>query len=289
VGAEAIGSASPALDAEIIQVVVEVLSELGFKNVDVRLNSVGTETSRVRYRDVLLDAIEQLGEEIGEEARERYRRNPLRIFDAKEYSATLKRRLPLISEYLVDEDKDHFARVKELLATVDVPFTEDPYLVRGLDYYTRTVFEVYHGEQGAQSALCGGGRYDTLVAACGGPDTPAIGMSVGLERIVEALDPERRAKDAGPDYYVVCVGSGAEPRALQAARVLREFGNVEVDVSGRSQKTQLESASKKKARAAVVVDASGPEVTYHDLAARTEVKVALDALREQARPQDRKR
>ncbi len=281
VGAEAIGSASPALDVEIIQLVVEALRELGFTSVDVRVNSVGTEASRVRYRQVLLDAIESRRADLTEDALARYRQNPLRIFDAKEYSAAFKEQLPRISDYLVDDDRVHFDGVQNMLASVAVPFTHDVQLVRGLDYYTRTVFEVYGGERSAQSALCGGGRYDTLVAECGGPDTPAIGMSAGLERIVEALPATSRTpEEVGPHYYVVCAGADAEARALQAARILREFGSVELDVSGRSVKTQLEAAGKKKARVAVVVDAAGPEVAYHDLAARTDAKVGFAALRE---------
>lgn len=284
VGGEAIGSDSPALDAEIIQLVVEALAALGFAGLDVRVNSVGSESSRGRYRGVLLDAIEALGAEFTPEALERYRKNPLRIFDSKEYGPKLKEKLPVISQHLVGEDADHFARVKELLRAIGVAFTEDPHLVRGLDYYTRTVFEVYHGEHGAQSALCGGGRYDALVAECGGPDTPAIGFSAGLERIVEALAASHATtEDAAPGYYVMCVGVGAESRALQAAKVLRAFGSVELDVSGRSQKTQLEAASKKKARVAVLIDASGAEVAWHDLATREEVRVAFAALEAHAR------
>ncbi len=281
VGAEAIGGASPALDAEIIQLVVDVLGELGFGNLDVRLNSVGSEASRVPYRAVLLDAIEGLGDAISEEARARYRHNPLRIFDSKEYGDALKQRLPRISDHLVADDREHFEAVKRLLKAVSVPFTEDPHLVRGLDYYTRTVFEVYSGERGAQSALCGGGRYDTLVAECGGPDTPAIGMSVGLERIVEALPAASEVGDA-PYYYVACVGA-AEARSLEAACVLREFSSAEVDVSGRSKKTQLEAASKKKARVAVVVDASDSDaVTWYDLAKRSDERIAFASLKSRA-------
>jgi histidyl-tRNA synthetase len=274
VGAEAIGSDSPALDAEIIQLVVEALGELGFSGLDVRVNSVGTEASRVRFRAVLLEAIEGLAAELAPDALARYRQNPLRIFDSKEYGPKLKERLPLISRHLVGEDAAHFARVKQLLGSVGVAFTEDPYLVRGLDYYTRTVFEVYHGAHGAQSALCGGGRYDTLVAECGGPDTPAIGMSAGLERIIEAMAGGEEEIHSLLEYYVACVGGAAEARALEAARVLRAFGSVELDVSGRSQKTQLEAASKKKARVAVLVD-DGPDVAWHDLAARSQVRVAF--------------
>ncbi|HEX6790717.1 MAG TPA: histidine--tRNA ligase [Candidatus Krumholzibacteria bacterium] len=282
VGAEVLGSASPAVDAEIIQIVVEALGALGFTGLDVRLNSVGTEKSRSRYRDVLLAAIRQHADEIAPEALERYTKNPLRIFDSKDYGEKLKRALPVISDYLVDEDASHFARVRDLLGALAIPFTEDRHLVRGLDYYTRTVFEVYYGAAGAQSALCGGGRYDDLVRECGGPDTPAVGFSCGLERIVEAM-PAATGTAPGIHYYVVCVGA-AEARALSAARTLRAIAPAEADLSGRSRKTQLEAAAKKKARVAVVVDESAPgALEWHDLRARTETRVDEDRLEAFAR------
>jgi histidyl-tRNA synthetase len=278
VGAEAIGSGNPALDAEMIQLVHEVLCELGFGGIDVRVNSVGTEKSRARYRTVLLDAIRALSDEIDPESLERYAANPLRIFDSKEYGDKLKRRLPVISDYLVEDDAAHFARVCDALAAVSVPYQKDPYLVRGLDYYTRTVFEVYHGEHGAQSALCGGGRYDNLVRDCGGPDTPATGFSVGLERVVAAL-PEAEAKAADVDaligFYVVCVGEAAAARGLAVARELRALDGAQVDLSDRSRKKQIESAMKSGARAAVVVDDDRPgEVVWHDFKLKTETTVA---------------
>ncbi len=278
VGAEAIGSDSPALDAELIQMFVEVMNALGFEKVDVRLNSVGTERSRASYRTVLLDAIRGLADEIDPGALERYTHNPLRIFDSKEYGEKMKRRLPVISDHLIEEDAAHFARVREALAALSVPFQEDPFLVRGLDYYTRTVFEVFHDEHGAQSALCGGGRYDDMVRQFGGPDTPAIGFSAGLERIVEAL-PAGAAGEAALEgrvrHYVVCVGPDAEARALAIASALRAVGATQVDLSGRSRKKQVESAAKSGARVAVVVDAERPgEVAWHDLRAKTDRVVA---------------
>jgi histidyl-tRNA synthetase len=285
VGAEAIGSASPAIDAEIIELVVDALDALGFSGLDVRLNSVGTEASRVRYRGVLLDAIRGLGDEIDPDALARYTQNPLRIFDSKEYGDKLKRRLPLISDHLVEDDAAHFARVKEMLGALDVPFHEDPYLVRGLDYYTRTVFEIYVGDHGAQSALCGGGRYDDLIGQCGGPETPAIGFSAGLERIVAALPPAEPTESGGGhvSYYVVCVGDGAETRSLRAARVLREVDATQVDLSGRSRKTQLEAAKKSGARVAIVVDAAANGVEWHDLSTHTETRVPENELAARAR------
>jgi histidyl-tRNA synthetase len=278
VGAEVLGSASAAVDAEVIQIVVESLAALGFEGLDVRLNSVGTEASRGPYRALLLDAIRKHAGDLSPDALERYSKNPLRIFDSKEYGEKLKQSLPVISDHLVSEDAAHFARVRELLTAIGVKFTEDKHLVRGLDYYTRTVFEVYYGAAGAQSALCGGGRYDDLVRECGGPDTPAVGFSAGLERVVEAL-PAAGESTGSIHYYVACVGEGAEARALAAARVLRAFDSAEVDLSGRSRKTQLESASKKKARIAVVLDAATPgTIEWHDLRGRTERRVQEDHL-----------
>jgi histidyl-tRNA synthetase len=253
----------------------------------VRLNTVGAERSRERYRGVLLEAIRSLAGEIAPEAVERYAHNPLRIFDSKEHGEKLKRRLPVISDYLVEEDAAHFGRVREMLAALDIPFVVDPYLVRGLDYYTRTVFEIYHGAHGAQSALCGGGRYDTLVEACGGPPTPAVGFSAGLERMVEALPADSPAARPGAEcthYYVVCAGEAAEARALRVARTLRATGSAQVDLSGRSRKTQLEAAAKLKARVAVVVDAaSAGDVEWHDLGTRAHARVAEAQLAAYAR------
>lgn len=280
VGAEVLGGASAALDAEVIEIVVESLAALGFEELDVRLNSVGTEKSRGPYRALLLDAIRSHASELSPEALERYSKNPLRIFDSKEYGDKLKRSLPVISDHLVDEDAVHFAHVRELLDALGVKYTEDRHLVRGLDYYTRTVFEVYSGVTGAQSALCGGGRYDDLVRECGGPDTPAVGFSAGLERIVEASSAGEAGASSGTiHYYVACIGGAAEARALNAARLLRSLDSAEVDLSGRSRKTQLESASKKKARVAVVVDAATPGIIeWHDLKDRTERRVQEDHL-----------
>ncbi|HET6350116.1 MAG TPA: histidine--tRNA ligase [Candidatus Krumholzibacteria bacterium] len=279
VGAEVLGSSSAAVDVEVIQIVVESLAALGFEGLDVRLNSVGSEASRAEYRTVLLDAIRQRAEEISPEALDRYTRNPLRIFDSKEYGDRFKQSLPVISDYLVESDAAHYARVRDMLGAIGIAFTEDRHLVRGLDYYTGPVFEVYFGATGAQSALCGGGRYDDLVRDCGGPDTPAVGFSAGLERIVEAM-PGQPADDVrGVHYYVACIGAGAEARALNAARVLRDVAPAEVDLSGRSRKTQLEAAAKKKAHVIVVVDDATPgTVEWHDLRARTERRVQEDHL-----------
>jgi histidyl-tRNA synthetase len=287
VGAEAIGSDNPAVDVEMIQLVIEGFRRLGFAEVDLRLNSVGTEASRGPYRDTLREALSALESEVP--GAQRYRDNPLRVFDAKEIPVEVKHRLPKISDYLVGDDADHFARVRDILGDVGIAFTEDPYLVRGLDYYTRTVFEVYYGEHGAQSALCGGGRYDNLVEECGGPPTPAIGFSAGLERVIAALPPESpAAMDRGAPirYYVACVGDGAAGRALRIAAELRTHGGARVDLSGRSRKKQVQVAEKSGAAHAVIVDESlAGEVTWRDLTSHDESAVADDRVVEYARSQ----
>jgi histidyl-tRNA synthetase len=257
------------------------MDRLGFQGLDIRLNPVGSALSRKPYRKLLLDAIRDNSSEISPDAMDRYANNPMRIFDSKDYGDNLKGSLPVISDHLAGEDLEHFQRVRELLDATGVTCTSDPYLVRGLDYYTRTVFEVYHGEHGAQSALCGGGRYDALVEECGGPSTPAIGFSAGLERIIAAL-PAAGDRVGGPGevrFYVVCADDDAAPRALRAAGVLRRLGNTEIDLSGRSRKKQLQAAEKKQARYAIVADSQSAErLTIRDIAERRDEEIGEDAL-----------
>jgi len=159
--------------------------------------------------------------------------------------------------------------------------------VRGLDYYTRTTFEILHGSLGAQNALCGGGRYDDLVEQCGGPPTPAVGFSAGLERIISVL-PESSAAAGlartGPDFYLVCLDEDSEERALLAARALRAFGKVEVDPSMRALKTQLSNAEKRGARVTVIVESASPHrVKWKDMSKREQFDVEDDRLAEYAR------
>jgi len=277
VGAEAIGSDNPAVDVEMMELVVDAMQGLGFDALDLRLNSVGGETSRDPYRKVLLDAIRSSPGALPAEVMERYTGNPLRIFDAKDVDPGFKKQLPLISEHLAPEDADHFARVQDLLASTRVPFTTDPYLVRGLDYYTRTVFEVYHGDTGAQSALCGGGRYDALVAECGGPDTPAIGFSAGVERMVAAL-PSSDIDGEGLLAYVVCDSESASARSLRTAGELRALGRVETDLSLRSRKKQVQAGEKSGARFLVVAAGENETLEVRDLKRRDQLEAQEDAL-----------
>lgn len=284
VGAEAIGSDHPAIDVEMIQLVVDAFVGLGFTAPHVRVNSVGTELSRAPYRERLLAAMETNADAIAPDSLRRYRLNPLRIFDAKDVDNSLKSELPVISDYLVGRDAEHFNAVCSLLRDAGVHFVHDERLVRGLDYYTNTVFEMYSGAPGgggAQSALCGGGRYDSLVEECGGAPTAAIGFSAGLERIIAAL-PDARATaqiiDGAVEYCVLCVGDGAAAQSLRTAAQLRALGNTTCDLSGRSRKKQLAAAHKSGARFAVVVDAQSDTLEVHDFSRNEQFDVSADEL-----------
>jgi histidyl-tRNA synthetase len=262
------------------------LEALGFDSLAVKLNSVGCAECRKPYGGVLKDELIRLRGRLCEDCVERADKNPMRIFDCKKCE-DVKGELPSISDYLCPACAEHFARVKGHLDLLDRRYDVDPRLVRGLDYYTRTTFEILHGSLGAQNALCGGGLYDDLVEQCGGPPTPAVGFSAGLERIIAALpvgSPARRAGRTPPDFYVACADEGAAPRAVVAARALRARGRVEVDASMRALKTQLRQAERTGARIAVIVESASPSVLkWRDMATREQIDVEDGRLPEAAK------
>jgi histidyl-tRNA synthetase len=260
VGLEVIGGMDPILDVETIDVVITALEALGFDELTVKLNSVGCSECRGPYTDVLKAALGKLSDRLCEDCTDRSDRNPMRVFDCKKCE-DVKGELPPISDHLCTACEAHFDKVKSLLDSLDRAYEVDPMLVRGLDYYTRTTYEILHGSLGSQNALCGGGRYDDLVEQCGGPPTPAVGFSAGIERIISVL-PENSAALAHArrdvDFYVACADEGAAERAVLAARILRAFGAVETDATMRALKKQLKNAEKHGARVAVIVESATP-------------------------------
>lgn len=279
VGVEAIGSLNPLVDVEVIDVVMSGLESLGFEGLTVKLNSVGCSVCRGPYLDVLRKALAGMSDRLCEDCRTRADKNPMRVLDCKKDQA-LKAELPKISDHLCEECTIHFARVRELLDAQGREYDLDPMLVRGLDYYTKTTFEILHGELGAQNALCGGGRYDDLIEQCGGPSTPAVGFSAGLERIISVMPAAADASiDGMVDFYVVVVDEGAEQRAMLAATALRDSGRVEVDPTGRALKKQLKAAEKSGARCAVIVDSESTTIKVKDMARREQSDVADADLR----------
>jgi len=270
VGLEAIGNMSPMLDAEVIDVVLTALETLGFESLTVKINSVGCSVCRGRYTKILGAALKEHMDDLCDDCKQRAENNPLRVFDCKR-DKTVKDQLPPIVDHLCGECRTHFAEVKALLESLNRRFEEDPRLVRGLDYYTKTTFEILHGSLGAQNALCGGGRYDNLVEQCGGPSTPAVGFSAGLERIISVLPEATTAEYRALDFYVACVDENSAQRSLTAARVLRSFGTVEVDTSNRVLKTQLKAAERKGAKVVIIVgDDSKDHIKWKDMEGRTQ-------------------
>lgn len=281
VGAEAIGSPEPEQDVEIIDVMMTMLRELGLEDLQVEVNSVGHPECRRAYETVLRAALERARDGFCDTCRERFQNNPLRVFDCKNKACrALAARLPVLRRHLCDDCESHHATVMTALAKLEIPHRENPHIVRGLDYYTRTAFEVHYPALGAQSALGGGGRYDGLVEACGGPPTPAVGFSGGIERVLYALEkirPERTVA-AGPATVLVLPRAEAKRvEALQLAQELRAHARTVVDLSGRSLKAQLRGADRLGARVAVIVggDEVAPgEVVVRDLRASEQERVA---------------
>ena len=278
VGVEAIGDMNPVIDVEVIDVVMTGLEKLGFSGLTVKLNSVGCRVCRESYTALLIEALEANHDRLCEDCRARSKTNPLRVFDCKR-DDEIKKELPAIADHLCDVCDSHFREVKVLLAGIDRNFEEDPQLVRGLDYYTKTTFEILHGELGAQNALCGGGRYDDLVEQCGGPSTPAVGFSAGLERIISVLPDRDQVGHGRTDFYVACLDEDSSERTLKTARTLRAYGDVEVDTSLRGLKKQLKAAEKKGARVVVIVENdSRDELKWKDMDQRTQEDIKDDSL-----------
>jgi histidyl-tRNA synthetase len=258
IGAEALGSKGPAVDAEIIETSLGLYRELGLPQLEVRLNSVGCPACRPAFKAVLAAKLEGLKGELCAACLERTVTNPLRVFDCKE-CGPVKELLPRITDHLCADCRDHFAKLRGMLDEMGIRYALDPLLVRGLDYYTKTAFEILHPSLGAQNALCGGGRYDGLAQECGGPSIPAVGFSAGLERLMEALPASFAAGRRGrqTDVFVVVLDEAFNARALSIARELRAQGrSVLVDLSERSLKRQLKAASDELAPLAAIIGLS---------------------------------
>ena len=245
-GVEVIGSADPRADAEVIAIATEILQNLGLKNLHLDLNSVGNKADRQNYRQALVDYFTPYKDELDPDSQDRLSRNPLRILDSKdERTQEIAQNAPSILDYLGAESQRHFERVQQLLSDLGIRYQLNPRLVRGLDYYTHTAFEVISDDLGAQATVCGGGRYDGLVTELGGPDTPAVGWAIGLERLVILLQQLQAPPVSELDFYVVSRGDRAEAQALILAQKLRRAGfSVELDLSGSAFKKQFIRADK---------------------------------------------
>ncbi len=258
VGVEAIGSPSPVLDAEVIQTLMALFDAVDARGLTLLLNSIGCAADRPGFVASFRDHLQANIDRIPTPFHDRIETNPLRMYDAKDEDVldVVGEHQP-ISEFLCEDCRDHHAEVQECLTDLGIDFVDDPTLVRGLDYYSRTTFEVTARSERKQSSLAGGGRYDSLIAQCGGPETPAIGFSLGVERTLLHLgdDPVdlQRSRQSVVDVYVACRGDGAERFALAHTDLLRDICRVEIDLSGRSLKAQAKGANQRLARILLIV------------------------------------
>jgi histidyl-tRNA synthetase len=260
---EAIGSADPALDAEIIQLYVELLRRLGVTRWQLHLNSIGDANCRPAYVEHLNAWLDAHAELLDDDARHKRATSPLQVFDVK--NPALRAALeeaPKIGESLCDACREHFGRVRAQLDLYGVPYVLDPALVRGLDYYSRTTFEFIAPFENANSSICGGGRYDGLVEAIGGPPTPGIGFGAGLERLLLALELELLAAEpARLDVFFVIEEDAPRDQVLVLLAELRRSGiSADADYAGRSLKGQLTQAGRTRARTVVVVSGTGAAI-----------------------------
>jgi histidyl-tRNA synthetase len=274
---EALGYPDPELDAELIIVSARLWRELGIRSVALEMNSLGTTEGRAVYKQALVEYFSRHRAELDEDSLRRLERNPMRILDSK--NPTMRAVIsgaPLLADYLDAESREHFAQVQTYLGDAGIAFTLNPRLVRGLDYYTRTVFEWVTDRLGAQGAVCSGGRYDGLVAQLGGRDTPAVGWALGVERVVELMRADGWSEPPrAPDVYVIGVGDATRRTSFAIAERLRNRLPRMRVILGQppgSLKTQLRRADKSGARYALII---GEDELASD-------KVSLKALRADA-------
>jgi len=256
-GAEALGADSPQLDVEMMLLPVEVYRNLGIEEFSLKINSVGCEICRPAYKEILQKELENGADRLSQESRGRIAQNPLRILDSKDEgdrSATAD--VPLMKDHLCPSCTSHFERVQQLLTALGMPFIVDGRLVRGLDYYTKTAFEITSTALGSQDALAGGGRYDLLVEEIGGKPTPGVGFAAGMERLLMVMEKTASATQPlrVPDLYIVALDDASRRWAFVRAQELRRHGRcVEIDYLQRSIKAQMREANRQKVSYVLVV------------------------------------
>jgi histidyl-tRNA synthetase len=265
-GVEVIGSADPRADAEVIAIATDILKTLGLSNLNLDLNSVGNPEDRQQYREALVNYLTPYKDELDKDSQERLTRNPMRILDSKDKrTQEIAANAPSILDYLGSDSKRHFEQVKQLLSDLGINYKLNPRLVRGLDYYTHTAFEIQSDDLGAQATVCGGGRYDGLVEELGGAKTPAVGWAIGLERLILLLQQLSQPSRQVLDFYVISKGEAAESQALKLAQKLRQAGfAVELDLSGSAFGKQFKRADRSGAVACLVLgDAEAEQQTVN--------------------------
>ena len=255
-GAEAVGSPTAETDVEIIAMTIEIYKRLGITNYSLQINSVGDEECRPKYKEILKAELLKIADKLSFESHKRIEQNPMRVLDSKdENDKALTASMPLITDYLNEECAKHFDRVKQLLTLYGIPFTVNGRLVRGLDYYTKTAFEITSTELGSQDALAGGGRYDLLVKELGGKQTPSVGFAAGMERLMMILEKKGfQLPKHNPKIFIAAADESAREWVLKTTMQLRTAGIAsECDLLARSLKSQMKEADRQQAQFSLVV------------------------------------
>ncbi len=284
VGLELVGSQSPTADAEVIEITYRFYESIGIDDAVVMMNSIGRDECRARYREAILNHLDTFLKGQTTEVQERTAKNPLRILDSKDPDTrTALEGLPPILDFLEDEAKASFDRLQEILTKAAVPYQIAPEVVRGLDYYTDTVFEVLSSKLGAQSSLCGGGRYDNLVKDLGGSPTPSVGVAMGMERALIVLDEiGKGGAAAGVDVFLVQGTDAGFDATQEIAQSLRKAGLAALtDLDARSMKSQLRQADKAGARFVIIIgedELAKGTGTVKDFTTSEQVELPVDAV-----------
>lgn len=256
-GIEAFGAKGPSIDAEIISVALTVFRELKIGSLELNINSIGCRECRPDYNTALVDYLRRNEKALCNTCRDRMKTNPLRVLDCKEEACSkIVKDAPVILDYLCDECEEHFEDLKKRLEATGIEYKVNPYIVRGLDYYTKTVFEIISSDIGAKGTVCGGGRYDGLVEEIGGPPTPGMGFGMGMERLLLVMESMgiEIPKPENCDVYVCSIGQEAEIKGFSLAQELRDSGlKAECDHMGRSVKAQLKYANKLGAAWVIII------------------------------------
>lgn len=280
-GVEAFGSDSPFLDAEVIILMMEIFQRLGLQELQLHTNSVGCPVCRPQYREKLISYLTPIKDELCQDCQQRYLVNPLRVLDCKNRSCQEAiKGYPLLADSLCSDCTGHYQQVRAALAANGIEFIHDDNLVRGLDYYTNTAFEVHVPSLGAQSAIGGGGRYNGLVKVCGGPDVPGTGFALGLERMLLAV--EQQQKTVPVDVFVIIMENRFMAQALQLTTEIRRAGiSADMDYNNRSPRAQMKYADKIKARLVIMIGEEEINQGYYsvrDMRSSEQYQVDRDSL-----------
>lgn len=285
IGVEAIGSLSPYLDVEVISLAINIIQEIGLKSFTVQLNSIGCQKDRQKYKLILKTVLKKRLKLLCADCHSRYKLNLLRIFDCKNDGCkNITRQLPTMVDSLCPECREHFFRVRQILDSSNISYALNPFLVRGLDYYTRTCFEIVHPQLGAQNAIGAGGRYDDLVKDLGGPQRPAVGFALGVERLIAALRPQRTqiSISVSPRVYIAVLGEEARQLAFRILRLLRAQGiSSEMDYQNKSLKGQMRLADKLGCKYVVILgeeELKKEKVILRDMQDKSQKEVKFDNL-----------